>query len=297
MSLCNYDMNWHCEQEEVGQDAWPLLFRAWCTVATGVCWKVSSFSWNMYCFASIRVVTIEFITRRFVDKQNVSRRGIRYPRLLRPFEEWTVKRLISYSPWEFLGRSRWIDSGKCISLGAARHPTVGGRLETGFGFLIVRVIANLIDTVCQGLLLRHALQSTRRRRLRPIRTWCIQLRLAHFACIYLSHLPIVSLMSCPCLFESCRRMNQGFAPIIVQSTAEGTIGASDCWCRHLFCGWLPSAERHKDGQQTDRFENPNSNNVRGSLVATIFTTVQATPMPASRVLSWWTVLKHATSPI
>jgi hypothetical protein len=50
--------------------------------------------------------------------------------------------------------------------------------------------------------------------------------LAHFACIYLSHLPIVSLMSCPCLFESCRRMNQGFAPIIVQSTAEGTIGAS-----------------------------------------------------------------------
>jgi hypothetical protein len=37
---------------------------------------------------------------------------------------------------------------------------------------------------------------------------------------------MVSLMSCPCLFESCRRMNQGFAPIIVQSSAEGTIGAS-----------------------------------------------------------------------
>jgi hypothetical protein len=37
---------------------------------------------------------------------------------------------------------------------------------------------------------------------------------------------MVSLMSCPCLFESCRLMNQGFAPSIVQSSAEGTIGAS-----------------------------------------------------------------------
>jgi hypothetical protein len=34
--------------------------------------------------------------------------------------------------------------------------------------------------------------------------------------LYLSHLPMVSPMSCPCLFESCRLMNQGFAPIIVQ---------------------------------------------------------------------------------